>query len=138
MLFCFNFFLLWGLCNTYVSVTDKFKRKYIYQLTHSTLQDIPAEQVSVQRKTAGTTEIAFATTAIGKSEFFHDSKELEQGREWGICRYEELAIFFCASATCRPKILAISDVMEFIDYIDIHNTRTFLGQKICLTFSWPE
>lgn len=62
-------------------MTDKFKRKYIYQLTHSTLQDIPAEQVSVQRKTAGTTEIAFATTAIGKSEFFHDSKELEQGRE---------------------------------------------------------
>lgn len=60
-------------------MTDKFERKYIYLLTNSTLQDIPAEQVSVQRKTARSTKMTFATTAIGKSEFFHDNKELEQG-----------------------------------------------------------
>lgn len=123
---------------TYVSVTDKFERKYIYQLTNVTLQDIPAEQVSVQRKTARSTKMTFTTTAIDKSEFFHDNKELEQGHGWRICRYEELVIFFCASAICRPKILAISDVMECIDYTEIHNARTFLGQKNCLTFSWSE
>lgn len=122
-----------GLHKTYVSVTDKFERKYSYQLTNSTLQDILAEQVSVQRKPAKSTKMTFATTAIGKSEFFHDNKKLEQGHGWGICRYEELVIFFCASAMWRPKILAINDVMECIDYTEIHNTRTFLGRKIV----WP-
>jgi len=60
-------------------VTDKFERKCIYQLTNITLQDIPAEHVSVQRKAAKSTEMTFASTAVGKSEFFHDNKELKQG-----------------------------------------------------------
>lgn len=82
--------------------------------------------------------MTFATTAIGKSEFFHDNKELEEGHSWGICRYEELVIFFCASAICRLEILPINDVMECVDYTEIHNTKTFLGQKSCLTFLWSE
>lgn len=82
--------------------------------------------------------MTFATTAIGKSGFFQDNKELEQGHGWGICRYEGLVISFCASAVCIPQILAISDVMECTDYTEIRSTRIFLGQENDLTLSWSK
>lgn len=43
------------------------------------MQDIPAEQVSVQRKRPKSTKMTFDTTVIGNLEFLHDNKELEHG-----------------------------------------------------------